>query len=107
MNSVTCESCLYMCVCVFPFTETCHGVRCPGSASCVVDQTNNAYCVACNHQCPEVKSPDQYLCGNDGVVYASACHLRRATCILGRSIGVAYEGKCIGKYWSINMGCRL
>uniref|UniRef100_A0A672KGV1 Follistatin a n=1 Tax=Sinocyclocheilus grahami TaxID=75366 RepID=A0A672KGV1_SINGR len=75
--------------------ETCRDVMCPGSSTCVVDQTNNAYCVMCNRICPEVTSPDQYLCGNDGIVYASACHLRRATCLLGRSIGVAYEGKCI------------
>uniref|UniRef100_A0A8B9JSW0 Follistatin b n=2 Tax=Astyanax mexicanus TaxID=7994 RepID=A0A8B9JSW0_ASTMX len=75
--------------------KTCEDVRCPGSSTCVVDQINNAYCVTCNRLCPELTSPEQYLCGNDGVVYASACHLRRATCILGRSIGVAYEGKCI------------
>lgn len=78
-------------------TETCNDVQCPGGLSCVVDQNNNAYCVTCERVCPEVTSPEQYLCGNDGTVYASACHLRRATCILGRSIGIAYEGKCIGK----------
>ena len=72
-------------------------VLCPGSSTCVVDQTNNAYCVTCNRICPEVTSPEQYLCGNDGITYASACHLRRATCLLGRSIGVAYEGKCISE----------
>lgn len=82
---------------VFVFSETCRDVLCPGSSTCVVDQTNNAYCVTCNRICPEVTSPEQYLCGNDGIVYASACHLRRATCLLGRSIGVAYEGKCISK----------
>ena len=79
------------------WTETCRDVLCPGSSTCVVDQTNNAYCVTCNRICPEVTSPEQYLCGNDGIIYASACHLRRATCLLGRSIGVAYEGKCISK----------
>lgn len=82
---------------VFTLTETCRDVLCPGSSTCVVDQTNNAYCVTCNRICPEVTSPEQYLCGNDGIIYASACHLRRATCLLGRSIGVAYEGKCISK----------
>lgn len=80
-----------------PYPETCRDVLCPGSSTCVVDQTNNAYCVTCNRICPEVTSPEQHLCGNDGIVYASACHLRRATCLLGRSIGVAYEGKCISK----------
>uniref|UniRef100_A0A8C4UWP3 Follistatin n=1 Tax=Falco tinnunculus TaxID=100819 RepID=A0A8C4UWP3_FALTI len=75
--------------------KTCRDVLCPGSSTCVVDQTNNAYCVMCNRICPEPTSPEQYLCGNDGITYASACHLRKATCLLGRSIGLAYEGKCI------------
>ncbi|XP_067083829.1 follistatin-A [Osmerus mordax] len=75
--------------------KSCRGVKCFGSATCVVDQTNSAYCVHCNTVCAEVTSPDQYLCGNDGIIYASTCHLRRATCFLGRSIGIAYLGKCI------------
>ncbi|XP_039725860.1 follistatin isoform X2 [Pteropus medius] len=78
--------------------KTCRDVFCPGSSTCVVDQTNNAYCVTCNRICPEPTSSDQYLCGNDGVTYSSACHLRKATCLLGRSIGLAYEGKCISRY---------
>ncbi|XP_063460541.1 follistatin isoform X4 [Pan paniscus] len=77
--------------------KTCRDVFCPGSSTCVVDQTNNAYCVTCNRICPEPASSEQYLCGNDGVTYSSACHLRKATCLLGRSIGLAYEGKCITK----------
>lgn len=79
-------------------SETCRDVLCPGSSTCVVDQNNNANCVTCNRICPEPTSPEQYLCGNDGITYASACHLRKATCLLGRSIGLAYEGKCISKY---------
>ncbi|NWX21395.1 FST protein, partial [Aegotheles bennettii] len=75
--------------------KTCRDVLWPGSSMCVVDQTNNAYCVTCNRICPEPTSPEQYLCGNDGITYASACHLRKATCLLGRSIGLAYKGKCI------------
>ncbi|KAF4082676.1 hypothetical protein AMELA_G00154390 [Ameiurus melas] len=85
--------------------KMCNDVHCPGSSSCVVDQNNNAYCVTCERVCPEVTSPEQYLCGNDGIVYASACHLRRATCILGRSIGVAYEGKCIDAHSCGDIRC--
>lgn len=81
--------------CVIP--ENCHSVLCPGTTTCVVDQTNNAYCVTCNRICPDVPSSQHYLCGNDGITYASACHLRKATCLLGRSIGVAYDGRCISK----------
>lgn len=72
-------------------------MHCPGNSSCVVDQNNNAYCVICERVCPEVTWLDSNLCGNDGIDYASTCHLRQATCILGRSIGVAYMGRCIGK----------
>ncbi|KAG1970869.1 follistatin [Pimephales promelas] len=86
--------------------KSCYDVRCPGSSTCVLDQTNNAYCVTCNRLCPEVTSPEQYLCGNDGIVYANTCHLRRATCIMGRSIGVAYEGKCIDARSCEDIKCR-
>ncbi|NXW93536.1 FST protein, partial [Alopecoenas beccarii] len=74
--------------------KTCRDVLCPGSSTCVVDQANNAYCVTCNRICPEPTSTELYLCGNDGITYASACHLRKATCLLGRSTRLAYKGKC-------------
>lgn len=93
-------------VLLYSVTETCRDVLCLGSSTCVVDQNNNANCVTCNRICPEPTSPEQYLCGNDGITYASACHLRKATCLLGRSIGLAYEGKCISKY-SIAHGERV
>lgn len=96
-HSLRTRRCLLMCVSLF-VSETCRDVFCPGSSTCVVDQTNNAYCVTCNRICPEPTSSEQYLCGNDGVTYSSACHLRKATCLLGRSIGLAYEGKCISRY---------
>lgn len=85
--------------------KSCRGVRCHGTSSCVVDQRSNAYCVTCNQVCPDV-SAEMHLCGNDGVVYPSPCHLRRATCLLGRSIGVAYEGKCINARSCEDIVCR-
>lgn len=100
-NTLRTRRCLLKCLPLFYFIffpETCRDVFCPGSSTCVVDQTNNAYCVTCNRICPEPSSSEQYLCGNDGVTYSSACHLRKATCLLGRSIGLAYEGKCISRY---------
>lgn len=47
--------------------------------------------------CPEPTSLDHSLCGNNNVTYPSACHLRRATCHLGRSIGVRHYGSCSGE----------
>eukprot|EP00075_Anas_platyrhynchos_P038891 XP_027328144.1 follistatin-related protein 3 [Anas platyrhynchos] len=78
----------------FP-AESCSSVVCPGTHTCVVDQTGSAHCVTCRTApCPEPTSLDHALCGNNNVTYPSACHLRRATCHLGRSIGVRHYGSC-------------
>ncbi|NWX75652.1 FSTL3 protein, partial [Alca torda] len=78
----------------FP-AESCSSVVCPGTHTCVVDQTGSAHCVMCRTApCPEPTSLDHALCGNNNVTYPSACHLRRATCHRGRSIGVRHYGSC-------------
>ncbi|XP_019393777.1 PREDICTED: follistatin-related protein 3 [Crocodylus porosus] len=76
--------------------KSCSSVVCPGTHTCVVDQTGSAHCVMCRAApCPEPTSLDRALCGNNNVTYPSACHLRRATCFLGRSIGVRHYGSCL------------
>lgn len=78
-------------------SESCAHVMCPRPQSCVVDQTGSAHCVVCRAApCPAPSSPGQELCGNNNVTYMSSCHLRQATCFLGRSIGVRHPGSCAG-----------
>lgn len=80
-----------------PPAESCAQVVCPRPQSCVVDQTGSAHCVVCRAApCPAPSSPGQELCGNNNVTYMSSCHLRQATCFLGRSIGVRHRGSCAG-----------
>ncbi|KAM4709184.1 follistatin-related protein 3 [Discoglossus pictus] len=75
--------------------KSCSSVVCPGTHSCVVDQTGSAHCVMCRSSpCPSPPASDHMLCGNNNITYPSACHLRRATCFLGRSIGVRHSGSC-------------
>uniref|UniRef100_UPI00398E511C follistatin-related protein 3 n=1 Tax=Pristiophorus japonicus TaxID=55135 RepID=UPI00398E511C len=75
--------------------KSCTQVLCPGTSMCVIDQTHSAHCVMCRVMpCPEPLSSEQALCGNNGITYHSVCHLRRATCLLGKSIGVAHYGRC-------------
>ncbi|XP_007952731.1 follistatin-related protein 3 [Orycteropus afer afer] len=77
--------------------KSCAHVVCPRPQSCVVDQTGSAHCVVCRSApCPVPSSPGQELCGNNNVTYVSSCHLRQATCFLGRSIGVRHPGSCTG-----------
>ncbi|XP_040317506.1 follistatin-related protein 3 isoform X3 [Herpailurus yagouaroundi] len=77
--------------------KSCAHVMCPRPQSCVVDQTGSAHCVVCRAApCPAPSSPGQELCGNNNVTYMSSCHLRQATCFLGRSIGVRHPGSCAG-----------
>lgn len=79
-------------------TESCSNVVCPGTHTCVTDQTNSAHCVMCRTTpCPIAMPSEQPICGNDNITYPSACHLRRATCFLGRSIGVRHYGHCNSK----------
>uniref|UniRef100_A0A3P8SFI2 Follistatin-like 3 (secreted glycoprotein) n=1 Tax=Amphiprion percula TaxID=161767 RepID=A0A3P8SFI2_AMPPE len=78
--------------------KSCSSVVCPGTHTCVTDQTNSAHCVVCRTTpCPIPMPSEQPICGNDNVTYPSACHLRRATCFLGRSIGVRHYGHCNNK----------
>ncbi|XP_039908600.1 follistatin-related protein 3 [Simochromis diagramma] len=75
--------------------KSCSSVVCPGTHTCVTDQTNSAHCVMCRTApCPIPMPSEHRICGNDNVTYPSACHLRRATCFLGRSIGVRHYGHC-------------
>ncbi|XP_078802632.1 follistatin-related protein 3 [Oryzias latipes] len=75
--------------------KSCSNVVCPGTHTCVTDQTNSAHCVMCRTMpCPIPSQSEQPICGNDNITYPSACHLRRATCFLGRSIGVRHYGHC-------------
>ncbi|XP_038169989.1 follistatin-related protein 3 isoform X1 [Arvicola amphibius] len=77
--------------------KSCAHVVCPRPQSCLVDQTGSAHCVVCRSApCPVPSSPGQELCGNNNVTYISSCHLRQATCFLGRSIGVRHPGVCTG-----------
>uniref|UniRef100_A0A8C5BCQ6 Follistatin-like 3 (secreted glycoprotein) n=1 Tax=Gadus morhua TaxID=8049 RepID=A0A8C5BCQ6_GADMO len=78
--------------------KSCSNVVCPGTHTCVTDQTNSAHCVMCRMTpCPVPSVTEQPICGNDNITYPSACHLRRATCFLGRSIGVRHYGHCNSK----------
>lgn len=75
--------------------KSCTKVECPGTHTCVTDQTNSAHCVMCRTvPCPIPMSSEQPICGNDNITYPSACHLRRATCFMGQSIGVRHYGHC-------------
>lgn len=94
-------------------TESCAHVVCPRPHSCLVDQTGSAHCVVCRAApCPIPSSPGQELCGNNNVTYISSCHLRQATCFLGRSIGVRHPGICTGEeqglhIWSTREWCPI
>lgn len=84
--------------CVSLFPDGCDKVVCRNNGTCMVDQYKRAYCVhSCDSLCSKRAKKDGPLCGADGVQYESSCHLRKETCKQGKTIGMAYRGKCIGE----------
>lgn len=73
---------------------------------CLEDQNLMPHCVSCAMKCPPyektlksvVANPSRLVCGTDGITYRNLCEIKKAACILGRSIPVAYRGACIGEY---------
>lgn len=63
------------------------------------------HCVTCLITCPPydpamkstIVNPSRSVCGVDGNTYRNLCEIKRAACMLGRSIPVAYRGPCRGK----------
>jgi hypothetical protein len=76
--------------------DSCDRVTCDDGKYCVTDQNALPHCIPCQMECASTNDASTTLCGGDGVTYASMCHLMRATCLRGRSIGVAYRGQCQG-----------
>lgn len=87
------------------FSASCKNVRCPHSMHCLEDQNLMPHCVSCAMHCPPyektlrsvVSNPSRLVCGADGTTYRNLCEIKRAACILGRSIPVAYRGACNGE----------
>eukprot|EP00106_Octopus_bimaculoides_P019195 XP_014786637.1 PREDICTED: follistatin-like isoform X1 [Octopus bimaculoides] len=74
--------------------NSCKGVSCYSTRKrCIEDRTTLPHCVYCNQHC----SPNQirrYLCDENGNTHNSFCHLISTACQQGRSIRLAYHGRC-------------
>lgn len=86
------------------FLASCKNVKCPQSMHCFEDQNLMPNCVSCAMKCPpyektlkSVSNPSRLVCGTDGTTYRNLCEIKRAACLLGRSIPVAYRGPCNGE----------
>lgn len=71
----------------------CHGVQCSGTQVCIADKSGNSYCIdtRCPTVCPRSKYP---VCGTDRKTYGTECALKKASCVSGRKINLAYLGLC-------------
>ncbi|KAJ6640905.1 putative cytochrome P450 6d5 [Pseudolycoriella hygida] len=93
---------------------SCKNVKCPQSMHCLEDQNLMPHCVSCATKCPPfektfksiVSNPSRLVCGTDGVTYRNLCEIKRAACLLGRSIPVAYRGACNDTANCNNIKCK-
>ncbi|KAG8193223.1 hypothetical protein JTE90_005570 [Oedothorax gibbosus] len=71
--------------------DPCAKMLCTYGSQCLLDEAINiAYC-RCDDSCPDVSNP---VCGDDGVTYASDCHMRLAACTQQKRIFVQRHGDC-------------
>lgn len=80
-----------------PFSDSCKRVTCGEGKTCMEDQNGLPHCVLCSKQCFNSIVDAKPVCGVNGVTYASTCDLKADICSKGRSINIAYEGRCQGK----------
>ena len=59
---------------------------------CVLDQNRIPHCAPCLRRC--TGRPASPICGVDGVTYKNRCQARRAACLNGSAIPIAYRGPC-------------
>ncbi|KAG4071442.1 hypothetical protein HA402_011596 [Bradysia odoriphaga] len=93
---------------------SCKNVKCPQSMHCLEDQNLMPHCVSCSMKCPPyektlksiVPDPSRLVCGVDGKTYRNLCEIKRAACIVGRSIPVAYRGACNDTANCNNIKCK-
>ena len=78
---------------------SCAGVTCSAGKSCIVDQLGLPHCLRCDvlEYCPWDSADRSPICGADGRTYAGQCRLLEAACSLGRSVRLAYRGRCQGQ----------
>lgn len=85
----------------FAFSDSCKRVTCGEGKTCMEDQNGLPHCVLCSKQCFNSIVGSKPVCGVNGITYASTCDLKADICNKGRSINIAYEGRCQGKHcWS-------
>lgn len=79
--------------------KSCRKVKCENGKRCLQDQNGMPHCVYCDTKCNQGNfaipdDPSKYMCGENGRTYKSTCELKADICKEGRSIRIAYFGKC-------------
>jgi len=90
-------------------TASCAGVTCSAGKSCIVDQLGLPHCLRCDvlDYCPWDSADRSPVCGADGRTYAGRCRLLEAACRLGRSVRLAYRGRCRGITVPYSCPCHI
>ncbi|XP_043232280.1 follistatin-A-like isoform X2 [Amphibalanus amphitrite] len=72
---------------------SCKSVKCARkNEQCVLDQNRIPHCAPCLRRCSDRASSP--ICGVNGVTYKNRCQARRAACLNGSAIPIAYRGPC-------------
>uniref|UniRef100_A0A915BCP3 Agrin n=1 Tax=Parascaris univalens TaxID=6257 RepID=A0A915BCP3_PARUN len=99
MRLAACQQQRFVVVAFRGSCDSCSKVICPYGQQC-----EDGLC-SCPSNCPQVSSHDA-VCGDDGILYASECHLQMASCHLGIPIRIVQSDHCHSVRVGDECGCN-
>ncbi|VDD86820.1 unnamed protein product [Enterobius vermicularis] len=101
MRKAACEQQKFVMVSFKGSCDSCSNVVCPYGQKC-----EDGSC-SCPTSCPDSTPYQAVVCGEDGVLYQSECHLQKESCLSGAPIQIRpYEECTSGKLASASVGCN-